>query len=238
MSIPDDRPAPVRPDDVGDLTREARVALDGMLGSIEALTASLDGAPPDVLDDVGRIRAASRRVRSLVSRLEHQIDTARADAERDPLTGVANRRALEVHAAALLASGGVLSLLLVDLDRFKQVNDTFGHVVGDEVLKAVVERCRRAVRDGDMVARFAGDEFVVLLPGASEAVAARIAARVARNVSAEPVVTHRGPVTVRASVGVATRREGDRTLERLLDRADGAMYAVKRTTPPDSADMA
>jgi diguanylate cyclase (GGDEF)-like protein len=217
----------VRTDVLRDLTREARTALESILGYTELLVEDLGGAHPGASDDLARIRAASQHVMSLVTRLEHQVDSARREADRDPLTGVANRRVLEARAASILATDGELSLLLIDLDRFKEVNDRFGHLVGDEVLRAVVERCRRAVRDTDLIARFAGDEFVLLLPGSPHAVAQRVAARVAHNVSADPVRTQRGPVPITASVGVATRQGGDRSLELLIDRADRAMYEVK-----------
>ena len=164
---------------------------------------------------------------ALVTRLEQQVDTAREEAAHDPLTGVANRRRLEAQAASLLATEDEFSVVIIDLDHFKDINDTFGHLVGDEVLKAVVERCRRAVRDSDLVTRFAGDEFVLLLPGSSQEVALRVAARVTQHLSSHPVQTQRGPVAVSASIGIATRRAGDLTFEALLERADRAMYEMK-----------
>jgi diguanylate cyclase (GGDEF)-like protein len=161
----------------------------------------------------------------------------RREAMSDAVTGVANRRSLErrlVHEIGRVRAGhGPLALLLIDLDRFKDVNDSLGHQAGDSVLGAVAARLRRAVRPSDLVARLGGDEFVVLCPGADEATAQTVAERVTATVTAELAVGgHRVHPSV--SVGVAVTR-GEETAEALLARADATMYRAKResrsTTP-------
>jgi diguanylate cyclase (GGDEF)-like protein/PAS domain S-box-containing protein len=154
-------------------------------------------------------------------------------ASRDDLTGLANRATLLEHLSALCArreeTSGTLTVLFLDLDRFKPVNDIHGHEAGDRVLVAFAERLRSVVRPHDLVARLGGDEFVVVcddLGGrdAADALARRIAA-----VAAEPVALDGTTVRVPCSVGVVTRDRTDagETAESLLAEADAAMYADK-----------
>jgi diguanylate cyclase (GGDEF)-like protein/PAS domain S-box-containing protein len=158
----------------------------------------------------------------------------RREALSDPSTGVANRRSLErslLHELGRARAGhGPLAVLLVDVDRFKQVNDSLGHQAGDSVLTAVADRLRRAVRPTDLVARLGGDEFVLLCPGADEATAREIADRVTASVAAElHVAGHR--VRPSVSVGLAVT-QGDEAVEAVLDRADASMYRAKRASRP------
>lgn len=157
-------------------------------------------------------------------------------ATTDPLTGLANRRELDHRAELALAErdeGRVVGLLLVDLDGFKAVNDSYGHLVGDELLVAAARRLTALVRERDVVARVGGDEFVVLVPGVHhEADVARLAARVPPAL-AEPfrLDATEAPVTIGASVGVAVAGAGgpEVSLKALLREADRRMYSAKRT---------
>ncbi len=216
-------------DELADITREARTALTDIVGYSEMLSEDLQASNPEALADLERIRDSSRKVLSLVARLEQQVDNARAEAALDALTGIANRRTFESRCEALFAAGAEhpLSLVLIDLDKFKNVNDTLGHLAGDDVLKGVVDRCRGAVRDSDLLARLAGDEFVLLLPSTPHDEAMRIADRVRRHVTASPLDTCKGPVDVTVSLGVASRTPSDQSVAQLIDRADKSMYAAK-----------
>jgi diguanylate cyclase (GGDEF)-like protein len=162
--------------------------------------------------------------------LRRQRDHLRALAERDPLTGLPNRRALQAALVRRLDDARVqqqpLSLLFVDLDDFKRVNDHHGHDVGDEVLVEVGQRLTRSLREGDTAFRHGGEEFVVLLPGAEPAVAAQIAERLRGLLADVPAHTRAGELAVTASIGHATLRDEDGP-ERLLGRADAAMYRAK-----------
>jgi len=157
--------------------------------------------------------------RRLQRQLSHQ-------ATHDTLTGLANRALLEIALEAAAGDDSARTLLFIDLDRFKLVNDSLGHRVGDELLVAAVGRLRRHVRGNDLLVRWAGDEFCVLLgPGTTEEVALVVADRL-RAVLAEPFALAGREVRLSASIGVASASAGD--TERLVQAADLAMYEAKR----------
>jgi diguanylate cyclase (GGDEF)-like protein/putative nucleotidyltransferase with HDIG domain len=162
-----------------------------------------------------------------------RIERQRELAYTDPLTGVANSRNLVRHldrltypsALSTKLAGGVFSVVMMDLDRFKEVNDTLGHLHGDETLRTVAQALTAMARPGDVVCRYAGDEFVLLLPGATRKQAERIAARARASVDLMPPVE--GQVKIGASVGVATFPDDGIDGRTLLHVADQRMYEDK-----------
>lgn len=154
-----------------------------------------------------------------------QRDQALALADLDPLTGVLNRRAwhqhVEVHAG--MEATGRLSLLFLDLDHFKQVNDRIGHEGGDRVLRLFADVMRRALRGQDVLGRYGGEEFVVALPGLEAAQACAVAERIRESLHTASTADGM-PLTV--SIGVAVRQPGE-ALQGVLRRADAAVYAAK-----------
>ncbi len=170
-----------------------------------------------------------RRVRAVNRQLTSNHAFLRAQSQRDPLTGLANRRGLHEAAAAGGAFEG--ALLLVDIDHFKHVNDGHGHAAGDQVLVEVARRLQQAVREGDLVVRWGGEEFLVHMPGATPQQAQALAERVLHAVGSEPVRVGRGQLRVTASVGhVAAPLAPARlpiTLERAINLADMALYMAK-----------
>lgn len=181
-----------------------------------------------ILEDEFRRMELSTTRRGLLE----ELGDARRRALIDPLTHVWNRAGLsellqrEIPRSASLARP--LSIAMIDLDAFKQVNDTHGHVVGDLVLEAVAERLRVTGRPGDSVARYGGEEFAVLLPGCGEHDAPLVGDRLRQRVAAEPFRPRTGvslPLTV--SIGVATLQPGE-SAQQLVQRADEALYAAKR----------
>lgn len=166
-------------------------------------------------------------------RLMRRADELQLEATRDPLTGLANRRLVEdrlAHALRLAQrQSTAVSVLFLDLDGFKAVNDRHGHAVGDELLIEVARRLERQVRDADTVARLGGDEFVLILEGTGEAGARRVAGSVIEELRAIAAVGERA-VSIAASVGVVvwTPAAGRTEAGALLDQADAAMYEAKR----------
>jgi diguanylate cyclase (GGDEF)-like protein len=164
-------------------------------------------------------------------------------ATTDPLTGLANRRhllaELEKELRRAARSGRPLSMLMVDLDRFKGVNDRYGHAVGDAVLVAVADRCQARLRAIDLCGRIGGEEFVVLLPETDAEGAATTAERLCVDLAGTSIETTAGPVTVTISIGVAAHlprhphpddaEDDDVTTQAqaLLQRADRALYEAK-----------
>jgi len=171
---------------------------------------------------------------SQVDVLKMELDKARHSANTDGLTGVNNRKALDEYLRILVERNSVtrspFSLLMMDLDDFKQLNDIYGHTVGDRMLLAFAEKCRAGVRSDDFLARYGGEEFTLVLPGASLRNATKKAKHLCRTIAAARYAADDAPkadvVSVTVSIGVATYRRGD-TVKSLVDRADQCLYAAK-----------
>lgn len=187
--------------------------------------------PIDRNELIARVRTQVRRKRyadSLRDNVEQAIEMAVVDA----LTGLNNRRYFDMNLANLLDQAAQeakpLSLLVLDIDFFKKVNDTYGHDAGDEILRALAGRIRRAVRSVDLVCRLGGEEFVIVMPETPIDVAARVAERVRRAVEAEPFNVKEGqmavPVTI--SIGIADRGS-DANPDFIYKSADKALYESK-----------
>jgi diguanylate cyclase (GGDEF)-like protein len=159
------------------------------------------------------------------------LETVRRQALQDGLTGLANRSAIEDEVRACLVDAvqgdAPVALLFVDLDRFKAVNDTYGHHAGDDLIRQVAERLRTSVREGDTVARLGGDEFLVLCRGVVDpAIPARVEARITEALSL-PFNVQGEPVVISCSVGAAAYPDDGTDYDTLLRRADAAMYRAK-----------
>ena len=175
--------------------------------------------------------ALSSRIRLLQRerlRLETRAASLAAEARTDPLTGLSNRTGLALSARGMLDHPGAHALMLLDLDRFKPVNDLHGHAAGDAVLVEVAQRLAQSVRDGDTVARLGGDEFVILLGDAPSRALLEQRAASLQAALREPIAIGPGQtVTVDSSIGIALSPQDGQTLEQLLLAADTAMYSAK-----------
>jgi len=174
---------------------------------------------------VQTVSAQMRNNMQEVDQLRSRLSESEKEARSDPLTGLANRRELTTYFEQL--GDECATLLMLDLDYFKKVNDTYGHDVGDEVLGEIGVRLGQSIREGDMVARIGGEEFVMILKGVGGKAAAHIAEQIRLAASTHPITTSVGDLPVTASSGVATRNEAE-GIESWMKRADQALYAAKQ----------
>jgi diguanylate cyclase (GGDEF)-like protein len=151
-------------------------------------------------------------------------------ATRDPLTGILNRRHFlelaEIEMARSRRSRRQFSIFLADIDHFKRINDTYGHTVGDAVIRAVAGRFSQTLRATDILARYGGEEMVGLLPETDESAAVALAERLRREIEGRPVVCEQAEVQVTVSIGMA-QSVGEESIDATLERADKALYAAK-----------
>lgn len=188
--------------------------------------------PVDRNELLARVRTQVRRKR-FTDRLRDSVQSSMEMAVMDQLTGLHNRRFMDSRMATMFDESALrarsLAMLVLDVDRFKTVNDTWGHDAGDEVLREFADRVRACTRGIDLVARMGGEEVVVVLPDTTLEAAYTIAERIRERVEAEQFAIHRNsraiPVTV--SIGVASRRAGDVSSAEMMKRADDALYRAK-----------
>jgi two-component system cell cycle response regulator len=190
--------------------------------------------PIDPNELLARVRIQIRR-RRYQDRLRANFERSLSLALTDSLTGLYNRRYALRHLDGLMrrvvSTGKTLGVLVCDLDRFKSVNDSFGHAAGDEVLKQFAQRATACMRNIDMLARMGGEEFVALLPDTDGQTALRIAERLVKKVAETPMVVEGAPnkeLTVTVSVGVASTNL-EMAGDELVKLADAALYRAKET---------
>jgi len=187
--------------------------------------------PVDRNELLARVRTQLRQKRyadSLREKVQQSIELALFD----PLTGLNNRRFLESHLSTMLENARMrrspLTLMILDIDHFKRVNDTYGHDSGDEVLKGFADRLRGIIRGGDLLCRLGGEEFVIVMPGVNVVAATRIAERARQAIEQEAFVmaTSGQVINITTSIGLAERRD-DNDPHQLYRRADQALYRSK-----------
>ncbi|WP_448058648.1 diguanylate cyclase [Cellulomonas hominis] len=221
---------PLRATMVDGRSRQARVFLhhaDGQLIPVHVQAAPLRDADGRIVAAVETFRDDTEHTRST-----RKIAELAVLATHDPLTGLDNRRTMDWQLERLLdrwnRHGEAFSALLIDLDRFKHVNDTHGHDTGDRLLRAVAATLIAALGPGDIAVRFGGEEFVVLTAAADPGELTALADRLRRLIATTRADVPRGSVSVTASIGGAVIRDGDDAGE-LLRRADAALLRAKRS---------
>jgi two-component system cell cycle response regulator len=189
--------------------------------------------PIDKNELLARVRTQIRRKR-YTGRLRENVQQSMEMAITDGLTGLYNRRYMESHLATLVEQaagrGKPLSLLVLDIDYFKAINDTHGHDAGDDVLREFAVRVKKSIRGIDLACRYGGEEFVIVMPETDMAVAALVAERIRRRIAGEPFAIDQGAkaIDVTLSIGLAALSATQDTGASILKRADQALYRAKR----------
>jgi diguanylate cyclase len=195
-----------------------------------------------LLDETRRMRRANHLLeqqlsasRDDIAALQRDLDEIRRDSMLDPLTKIYNRKYFDEglqHAMAQAETDGTaLGLLLLDIDRFKMFNDTWGHQTGDQVLRLVAMTLKSNIKGKDIAARYGGEEFAAILPETDLSGALIVADNVRRAVQSKELLrrsTNEKLGRITASIGVASYRKGD-TIASLVERADRCLYAAKRS---------
>ena len=219
----------------GGVVRDTSVAFASGTSSLQSLIQSLRDearAMAERSEAVGQqLAGAAERIETL----ERSLDDMRQDAATDGLTKLANRRSFDTRlrevAGAAMNSGAPLSLVMLDIDHFKRVNDTWGHQTGDQVLRLVATTLTASTRAGDFVARYGGEEFAVIMPGANARVAFDVADRVRQAFEGRQIVARTTAATIcglTMSAGLASYDPGER-LSDWIERVDQALYTAKKT---------
>jgi diguanylate cyclase (GGDEF)-like protein len=181
----------------------------------------------------------ARRLQAFANQAAIAVENAQLYAQTqqlaitDDLTGLYNRRGLfelgrrEVERAVRF--GHCLSVLMLDIDHFKAVNDSYGHQTGDQVLQILSKRCLENIREIDILGRYGGEEFVILLPESNPENTQQVAERLRKLIENQPFPTRQGSVQITISLGLATVCEREEDLAALIERADQALYIAKRS---------
>jgi len=203
-------------------------ASDGTEVKLRALDNGLDDfltkSSPDS-EIVAKLRSAARRI-EMERKLRLENEELQTLALTDELTGIANRRAMFRAADEILGAGQLLTVVLFDLDHFKQINDTYGHLMGDRILADVAACLKANTRVGDVIARYGGDEFVLLLPATNTAEARQITDRIRDAIAALRWEVAGQPITINVGTGLSTAGTGS-SIATLLAESDAKLYDAK-----------
>lgn len=188
---------------------------------------------PFILQELEVRLRVGRRILDLQQSLQEALEDQRFLAQHDPMTGILNHgeilKVLEKEIARAERQGSNLVVIMGDLDHFKSVNDTSGHVVGDAVLVEVAKRLRENIRLYDTVGRYGGEEFLLVIPDCTAEEVSQIAERILNSIQSQPVLFKDQAIAVTISLGLAFNKVGERTaLIELLQAADSALYQAKK----------
>jgi diguanylate cyclase len=219
-------------EDADGLKRLLESRLDGLLGSMDAHRRRREAREQEVAE---RMRGLSERVANMEREAEAYrdgLEQQRQKALLDPLTGLPNRAGWNERLEELLAlregEQAPAQVAIMDLDHFKSINDGYGHLAGDRVLKIVADQLRRQLREGDFLARFGGEEFVALFPGSAPQAALEVLEKMRQVIEACPFHFKGVRIVVTVSIGVAALRPKEQA-EAAVQRADQALYRAKDT---------
>lgn len=217
-------------DDVGRHSTTLEAVMGALQSSDKQSASAIVEATGRLLDANQHLQADLASAKAEIAAQREQLGSMATQALTDPLTGLDNRRSLDQELKRRVAQvkrhGGHVCFVMIDLDHFKKVNDRYGHLVGDELLRAVAGLLKRMMRDGDFVARYGGEEFACLLPNTSLEQAVIPAERIRCAVAAYSMRVGSSNVSPTVSLGVSACLPDD-TAEQFVKRADQALYAAK-----------
>jgi diguanylate cyclase len=221
-------------DQFGDSLRGfASSDLGKSLGSLKNLIVSLVQESKQMAGRTEYVGLRMRESAGKIEALERNLEDAIQDSSIDGLTGIANRRSFDAiirkDAGEAMNTGEELAMLMIDIDHFKRVNDTWGHQAGDSVLRHLAKTLQRAVRGGDRVTRYGGEEFAIILPRTDGKAAVTVAENIRQVLAREPIQLDLNPplTPITVSIGVACYEPGD-PLAEWVGKADAALYCAKK----------
>jgi diguanylate cyclase len=218
--------------DLTDASRKLAVAIDR--DTLRSIVEAVLLASHDVQQENAKLGHRLKQSHEQIFELQEHLTAIRTQALTDPLTGLANRRHFDERLADALVEAerdaGALSLLIADVDHFKTFNDTHGHLLGDQVLRLVASVLTQNTKGQDLVSRYAGDEFAVILPNTNLREAITVAENFRKAITSREIIKratgeHLGRVTL--SIGIAQRHAGE-TAQALIEAADTCLYAAKK----------
>jgi diguanylate cyclase (GGDEF)-like protein len=215
---------------------EFSVAFNHMTSRLDATLRGLKEKENSLTTLTENLRREVERRTSAVEALQRSESQFKYLASHDPLTGAMNRRSFMERAVMELESAILLNIscgvVMMDIDHFKDFNDTYGHLAGDEALRHVVKTISSLLRKNDFLGRYGGEEFIFFFTNADKKTGINIAERIRETLGKTPVTLENGPVTITASFGVAmavVAEIGDHYIELLINHADSALYEAKNT---------
>ncbi len=216
--------------DLGELGQSISQHLGLIVQAMHAFSSEENNRETELTQQLAEMQIKLDEMENLAEVAQHAIEEQRKKAMHDALTGLPNRESylqrFEQEVNRIDRYGGTLSLMVCDIDLFKRINDTYGHLAGDKVLKIVAKSLQRNLRDSDFIARFGGEEFVALMPETSVNEAKLVAEKLRKKVESSPFNFKKEPVQITISFGISQFTKGE-SLEEVFQRADDALYRAK-----------
>ncbi|MBM4428661.1 MAG: GGDEF domain-containing protein, partial [Chloroflexi bacterium] len=178
------------------------------------------------------LRRAKNAIEEINKVLQRAFEREQLASRTDSLTGIFNRRyffeLLDYEFSVTTRYGRPLSIVMFDIDHFKQINDMYGHLVGDKVLQLVAKTTRSKLREADVIARYGGDEFVILLPNSQSQEAYVVLERICKSILSSKLTAKKKKIPISISVGIASYHSGMKNTSHLMQQADQALYSAKQ----------
>ena len=216
--------------DLGELGQSITEHLGLIIQAMHTFSSEENGREAELTQQLSDMQLKLDEMEKLAEAAQHAIEEQRKKAMHDALTGLPNRESyqqrLEQEVQRIKRYGGKLSLMVCDVDLFKRINDNYGHLAGDKVLKIIAKSLQRNLRDSDFIARFGGEEFVALMPQTSTSEAKIVAEKLRKKIEESPFNFKKEPVQITVSFGISEFAQGE-SADEVFSRADKALYEAK-----------